>query len=460
MDTIERDAAFRDVLARLDASGARGAAAYSPARPARQPVHVVYGGAHLFRADVAARLGEAARRALETYAPEPASFAHALGLPGDEAFHRAVFERTVARLEREPVEDYRVDFEDGFGPRPDAEEDAAAARVAEELARGLAAGSLPAACGVRVRALRPATAARALRTLDAVVGGAAAAAGGRLPDGFAVTLPKVERPAEVEALAAALDRIEARAGLARGTVAVELMLETPRALLDDAGRVALPALVAAGGGRVRGVHLGPFDLTAALGVPPAHQGAGHPACELARGLAQVALAGTGVALADGPTMLLPVGPHRAPPGAGPLGLTALDENRAAVHRGWRAHAADVRAALARGIPQGWDLHPAQLVSRHATVIAFHREELPAAAARLRAFVAGAARAVRTGATFDDAATGAALAAFFARGLACGALDDADAAATGLPAAALRAGTLEALLAAAGAAAPGGAENAR
>src|SRR5438045_7600357 len=47
----------------------------------RQPVHTVYGGAHLFRADSAIRLGQVAERALTENAPDFATFARAIGLP-------------------------------------------------------------------------------------------------------------------------------------------------------------------------------------------------------------------------------------------------------------------------------------------------------------------------------------------------------------------------------------------
>ena len=50
----------------------------------RQPIHVVYGGANLFRSGTARRLGELALRSLEDYAPDFAAFAKALSLPGAE----------------------------------------------------------------------------------------------------------------------------------------------------------------------------------------------------------------------------------------------------------------------------------------------------------------------------------------------------------------------------------------
>ena len=93
----------------------------------RQPVHTVYGGAHLFRADTARRLGSLALAALEEYAPDAGTLAAALQLDrgSDEAAALAetIRSRVLAKLRSEPVEDFRIDFEDGYGHRPDAEED-------------------------------------------------------------------------------------------------------------------------------------------------------------------------------------------------------------------------------------------------------------------------------------------------------------------------------------------------
>src|ERR1700716_417585 len=50
----------------------------------RQPVHTVYGGAHLFKSDSAARLGALAQRSLDQLRPHFLSFAKAVGLPGAE----------------------------------------------------------------------------------------------------------------------------------------------------------------------------------------------------------------------------------------------------------------------------------------------------------------------------------------------------------------------------------------
>ena len=91
-------------------------------RSTRQPVHTVYGGAQLFAPDTTAKLGAIALRTLREYAPDAATLAAAIGLRPDLA--ERIYPRIVDKLEREPVEDYRIDFEDGFGSRSDAEEDA------------------------------------------------------------------------------------------------------------------------------------------------------------------------------------------------------------------------------------------------------------------------------------------------------------------------------------------------
>src|SRR5215472_5579733 len=88
----------------------------------RQPVHTFYGGAHLFRADASERLGALAQRALAEYAPDAAAFAAALELPAGPAADE-VYVRVTEKLSREPIEDFRIDFEDGYGNRTDAEED-------------------------------------------------------------------------------------------------------------------------------------------------------------------------------------------------------------------------------------------------------------------------------------------------------------------------------------------------
>ncbi|MGH7149911.1 MAG: DUF6986 family protein, partial [Planctomycetota bacterium] len=213
----------------------------------RQPVHTVYGGAHLFRADAAARMGEAARRALREGAPDAATFARVLPLP-ERVPAEALYTRVLEKLEKEPVEDFRIDFEDGFGNRPDPEEDREASRTALEVARGMEAGSLPPFVGIRVKPLSGALAPRAVRTLDLFVTALAGVTRGRLPRGFVVTLPKVTAAEQVEALAELLGSLESRLGLPAGSIPVEIMVETPQAIVDVEGRSPLPRFVEAARG--------------------------------------------------------------------------------------------------------------------------------------------------------------------------------------------------------------------
>src|SRR5438270_11379618 len=114
----------------------------------RQAVHTVYGGAHLFKADSPQKLGAVALRSLQEYAPDAKSLAEILGTSGDEAFSQKIYDRVVEKLRREPVVDFRLDFEDGYGNRPVAEEDGHAELRGGEVARGLEVNSIQALIGI------------------------------------------------------------------------------------------------------------------------------------------------------------------------------------------------------------------------------------------------------------------------------------------------------------------------
>ena len=415
---------------RLAAAHRAAAARFPGDRGGRQPVHTVYGGAHLFRADTAPRLGALGLEALREYAPSADEFARAIELPPTLA--GTIYERVQDKLAREPVEDFRLDFEDGYGHRSDAEEDGHAVSAATEMARGLAAGTLPPFCGIRIKPLSAELAARSLRTLDLFLTTLRDAAAGAWPAEFVVTLPKILVPEEVGELADALDALEKKLRLGSGTVPIELMIETPRSVFTAEGVAAPPGLVAAGRGRVRSAHFGTYDYTASLDITAAYQQMAHPSCDFAKHVLQVSLAGTGVRLSDGATNVLPVPLHRPTDGGAPLTTAQLEENRRVVHAAWKLHADHVRHSLAGAYYQGWDLHPAQLPTRFATMFAFFLEGLDAAAARLSRFVGEAARATLVGDVFDDAATGQGLLNYFLRAINCGAIDEAEAASrTGL-----------------------------
>lgn len=427
---------------------------------ARQPIHTVYGGAQLFKADTTQKMGAVALRALETYAPTFIDFGQALHLPGYEDLptaeaEKATLQRTLAddpielgtqktgvqlaytvyqrvqeKLAREPIEDFRIDFEDGYGNRPDAEEDAEAARTAQAVAQGLAAGTLPPFLGIRIKPFNAELAARSMRTLDLFLTTLLQVTNGRLPDHFVVTLPKVTVPAHVSALVDAFELLEAQTALASGSLKLELMIETPQSIFDAKGESALPTLVQAARGRCVAAHFGVYDYTALCNVTAAYQHMRHPVCDFARHMMQVALAGTGIWLSDGATNIMPVAPHRASDRAR---LTPVQQqaNRDAVHAAWRTGYNDIQHSLRHGYYQGWDLHPAQLSIRYAAVYAFFLVSLDAASSRLKAFMDKAAQATLLGNVFDDAATGQGLLNFFLRGLNCGAITTDEALQTGL-----------------------------
>lgn len=397
---------------------------YPGERGERQPVHTVYGGAQRFKADTVWKLGIIARDTIRNYLPDAATLADVTGM--DRSIALAVHERIRAKLEREPIEDFRIDFEDGYGIHTDAEEDTHAAESALQLVSGVRQGTLPPFIGIRVKSLSTAWAPRASRTLDLFLTTLLESTG-ELPAGFVVTLPKITVPAQVAALHENLMRIETRFRRQPQSIPIEVMIETPQVLIDPRGVCAIPALIDAASGRCRGLHFGPYDYTSAVGITGAHQSLYHPSCDFARHMMQAAVAGTGVFLSDGPTKTIPMPPHRS------TTLTSEQQlaNRKAVHSAMRVHYDDVRRSLHHGFYQGWDLHPAQFPTRYAAVYAFFLEGAGTAAGRLRNFMEAAAQATTLGTVFDDAASAQGLLNFFLQGWLCGALTESEIEDTGL-----------------------------
>ena len=391
----------------------------------RQPVHTVYGGAHLFKSDSAHRLGSLARRSLEQFAPDAATFAKAIDLIEDAELHSTIYQRVTEKLQREPVEDFRIDFEDGYGNRPDAEEDGHAASAAAEVAEGHKNRTLPPFIGIRIKPFNEELRARSFRTLDIFVSNLVERNNGQLPDNFVVTLPKITIPEQVAALVALLKQLEKKTGLDEGSLKFEMMIETTQSIINHRGQLNLPLLLSEAQGRCIAAHFGTYDYTAGCSITAAHQHMLHAACDFAKQMMQVSFAGTGVWLSDGATNIMPVAPHRAAEG-GTLTQEQIDENRETVHRAWKLHYDHIQHSLVNAFYQGWDLHPAQLPTRYAAVYAFFLESLDAASERLKNFVEKAAKATLVGDVFDDAATGQGLLNYFLRAVNCGAITEAEA----------------------------------
>ena len=418
----------KPVLSALSKKNAAFAARFPGDYAGRQPVHTVYGGAHLFKADSAKKLGELSIRSLARCAPDAVTFALAVGM--DEKIAHAVYDRVVDKLKHEAVEDFRIDFEDGYGNRPDAEEDGHAFAAALEVAKGLDENTLPPFIGIRIKPFSNELAGRSARTMDIFLTALIRQTKGRLPNWLCVTLPKIVHPGQAAALAKLLGAFEKKKRLKPGTIKVELMVEAPQAVIGADGAAPLRAMVDALGARCTGAHFGTYDYTAACNITAARQRMRHPSCDFAKSVMQVTLAGTGVTMSDGATNVMPVGPHRAAPGEY-LSAEQDRENLEAVRRAWRLHYDDATHSLVNGFYQGWDLHPAQLPTRYAAVYAFFISGLPQATARLKNFIEKAAQATLVGDVFDDAATGQGLLNYFLRARNCGAITAAEASATGL-----------------------------
>jgi citrate lyase beta subunit len=385
--------------ARLADADAALVAGYPGDAPTRQPVHTVYVSGDLFTADLPQRWGAAALEAVDGQA---ALFGE---VAGDEV------DRVRAKLASEPVEDLRIDFEDGYGARGDETEDADVVAAARALASASRRGTAPPYRGIRFKSLEVPTRRRGVRTLTLFLC-TLLDAGGTLDD-FVVTQPKITSVEQVAAMVELTERLEAAYGLPQRALRFELQIETPQSILGPDGTALVAQMIHAGDRRVTALHYGTYDYSAFCGIPAAQQSMEHPVADHAKLVMQAAAAGTGVRLSDGSTNVLPVGGEDA------------------VRRGWELHARLVRRSLDRGYYQGWDLHPAQLPTRFAATYAFYREGFAAAAQRLRSYLELAGGA-GSGAVLDEPATARALSDFVVRGMDCGALDaDEVEAATGV-----------------------------
>ncbi len=410
-----------------------------------QPIHTVYGGAHLFRADIASKCGAIAEHLLQRYAPNPEKFALAVGVDPKVPWLEQVYNRACTKLKNEPVEDYRIDFEDGYGYRPDDEKDTHIQQCAREVARGTKEGILPPFLGIRVEPFQPETKERARHTLDFFFNTLADQEPDLSSIPFVITLPKVLTSQSVSSLSEEIHKVEQQCGLNEETIGIELMIEHPRAIISEDGSCALPALIQAAGNRCRAVHFGAYDYTAACEISALSQGLGHPSCDFARHMMQAALAGSGVHLSDGATTLLPIEPHRTANTDEELTTEQMKENLNSIYRAWRESYRDIRRSLHQGFYQGWDLHPGQIPIRYFTVFSYFHEGLELAAQRFRRFQEQAAQATRSGCHFDDVATGYGLFNFFQRAWACGAIDEHQLESGGLTRLDVEAGTFQDLI---------------
>jgi len=308
--------------------------------------------------------------------------------------------RVRSKLVNEPVEDLRVDFEDGYGARSDEVEDGHASSAARDLATSIREGTAAPFFGIRMKCLEAPTRRRGLRTLAIVVGELVAAPAPL--DGFVTTLPKATSVDQVTAMVHICEQLERTFNLDVGTLRFEIQVETPQAILGPDGTALVARMLHAADERCTALHYGTYDYSAFCGIAAEYQSMAHPVADYAKLVMQAAAAGTGVRLSDGSTNILPVGDDEA------------------VRDAWRLHLGLVRRSLERGYYQGWDMHPAQLPTRYAATFGFYRDGLPRAAGRLRNYLDHTGSGV-----LDEPATARALADYLLRAANCGAANAAE-----------------------------------
>jgi citrate lyase beta subunit len=450
------------LLTELKTANLRFQQTYPGDKPGRQPVHTVYGGADSFRADTCVQMGEIALKSLQDYAPDFVTLARILELPGFETLPKlekdirrladklnnmpeaertkeaawlpySVYNKMIQKLRTEAVEDFRIDFEDGFGNRPDEEEDQTAVAAASELALGIKNKTVSPFTGIRIKPFTEDLKYRGVRTLDLFVTTLIERNGGLLPENFVVMLPKVTIPEQMTTMVSLLEIIEKENRLIPGSLKMETMVEATQIIMDDEGRNPLLKIIRAGQGRCIAAHFGTYDYTASCGITAKYQTMSHPVCDFAHHMTKVALGGTGIFLSDGATNVIPVGPHKG----GHLTYAQMKENAEAVAKAWKQGFNHTTHSLINGFYQGWDLNAAQLPMRYAATYNFFLSSYDDARYRLKTFVERAAISTLTGDIFDDAATGQGLLNFFLRAINCGAISEEEALATGLTSEELR-----------------------
>ncbi|SFD60887.1 Citrate lyase beta subunit [Chitinophaga sp. CF118] len=422
---------------------------YPGDKPDRQPVHTVYGGANLFKADTCKKMGEIALQHLHTNAPNFVVFAKALQLEGAASLpdtaagiaaltqglkkssphwlFQAVYNKIIRKLQTEPVEDFRIDFEDGFGNRPDEEEDATAITAAKELALGMQHNTISPFIGIRIKPFTEDLKYRSVRTLDLFLTTLLEQTHGKLPANFVVMLPKVTIPEQVTTLVRLFELFEKTHQLVPGSLQMETMVEATQIIMDEEGRNPLMRIIRASEGRCIAAHFGTYDYTASCGITARYQTMAHPVCDFAHHMTKVALGGTGIFLSDGATNVIPVGPHKGEH----LTFEQQAENRESIYHAWRTGFHHTTHSLINGFYQGWDLNPAQLPMRYAATYHFFLSNYEDAVFRLKTFVERAAISTLTRDIFDDAATGQGLLNFFIKAINCGAISEEEVLVTGL-----------------------------
>ncbi len=384
MHTTLDDSLVQGLISRVQKAARRSDRSRAGRPTARLPVQSLRVAPEHVHPDSAQRAGRAARRLLESHAPDAVVLARSLQLQGwdhlpregrkvdslltrleqdAEAVRRddpdawlahEVYVRVVRKLTHTPVEELCLDFHEAYGVRPDDEEDATAGAAARAVAVGFERETLPPFVAVRIKPLEGPTAARALRTLDLFVSTLVDRAGG-VPE-LSVVLPEASNTEQVRGLVKALAGLEQKNSLRKGCLKLVLGVDHPGTLVDGSGRVQVRALCEVSAGRCTRVDHDPVACSGATG-----RRSGSPRDAVERALLATALEGANVMLASSGTDLDAMPPHAG------VGLSPADHdtNHRAVRAGWLANFRVVTESLADGVLGGVDRHVGQLPARYA-----------------------------------------------------------------------------------------------
>ena len=233
----------------------------------RQPVHTVYVPADRFIPDLPQEWGQAALAAVDEHGGMEQVCAVA-GVSDDLIVE--VAPRVDAKLRQEPIEDLRLDFEDGYGDRGDEAEDSDSIAAAAQLAAAVRSGVAPSFAGLRFKCFETPTRRRGIRTLDLFLGGLLDTLG-HLPAGLVITFPKVSTVSQVAAMVAVCDELERTYGLETGRLGFEIQVETPQLIIGPQGGISVAEAIHAGAGRVTALHYGTYDYSASLQISAEYQ---------------------------------------------------------------------------------------------------------------------------------------------------------------------------------------------
>lgn len=366
-------------------------------RHSPQPIHVVYGGAQLFKESTLQNLPLKAREYFAQYVADAQSLRQLLGESWSEEESQKIYATVNRKLTERAIEDFRIDFEDGYGVRDDSDEDADAVRCAHIVANyhnQLAAQDEAIAVGFRVKPLGQGTYKRSLKTLFLILNSYAQSRQNRHDQRhqLMITLPKVESALQVALVQDILAAAEHEYGLPHGFFQMEALIENCEAFMSVLhGRSQLLEIVHAAKGRMAGLHFGVYDFNAALGIAPSCQDLHNDASSAAKFLMQLAVGNCeNVGLSDGVINVIPVRRD---------GQSDSDFVDAC-----RFNYLKMKKSVEAGFYQSWDIHPSQVWLRMTAMTEFVLRSLPDTIDRLITFHRAAQRAVKTGQVFDDRAS--------------------------------------------------------